>query len=64
MKGKFLIYAIVVSLLSSVMSWGQFFRAVNKPSSGSSWSSRTSGGGGTWGNGTGGTWSGGGGGHK
>lgn len=66
MKGKFIIYAVVVSLFTTVVSWGQFFASLAGPStsSKSSWSSRTGTGGGTWGNGTGGTWGGGGSGHK
>ena len=67
MKGKFLLYAILVSLLSTVISWGQFFASLAPSTSsgrGSNWSTRTGTGGGVWGNGTGGTSGAGGGGHK
>jgi hypothetical protein len=67
MKGKFILYAVGVSLVTTLLSWTQFFSSLgpSKNSSGSAWSSRTGSGGGVWGGGTGGTWGGGGGGgHK
>jgi hypothetical protein len=65
MNGKFLIYALVVSLGSTALSWGRLLSAPSSASSGyrsgysgSSWGSTTGGGGGSWGGGAGG------GGHK
>ncbi len=57
MKGKFLMYALIASLLGSAMSWSRFLHSPSS-SSGSNWSSRTGSGSGTWGSGTSG------GGHK
>lgn len=58
MKNKFFTYAMVVTMLSSGVSWTKFISSVSNSnnSSGSNWSSR-SGSGSSWG-------SGGGGGHK
>jgi hypothetical protein len=65
MNGKFLIYALVVSLLTTTLSWGRLLSSSANSSdgyrsgySGSSWGSTTGGGGGSWGGGAGG------GGHK
>jgi hypothetical protein len=62
MNGKFLIYALVVSLASTAISWGRLLSAPSSAGSGyrsgSSWGSTTGGGGGSWGGGAGG------GGHK
>ena len=57
MKGKFIMYAVLVCLGTTVLNWAQFVASMATPSrsSGSSWNSRTGTGGGTWGNGTGGT---------
>jgi hypothetical protein len=64
MKGKFMIYALSISLLGTGVNWLKFFMGATSSPSGSTFNSRTSPGGGTWGSGTGGTWSGGSGGHK
>ncbi|UTY57141.1 hypothetical protein [Massilia sp. erpn] len=53
--GKFLVYAVVVTIFSMSASWIRMFSGDENTHSGSSWSSRT--GGGSWGGG-------GGGGHK
>jgi hypothetical protein len=65
MNGKFILYALCVSLVSTVMSWGRMVSSATDSSSsyrsgysGSNWGSTTGGGGGSWGGG------GGGGGHK
>jgi uncharacterized membrane protein len=64
MNGKFLLYAIVVSLLSTTLSWSRMLSSFGNANSyrsgysGSSWGSTTGGGGGSWGGGAGG------GGHK
>lgn len=60
MKNKFFAYAMVVTMLSSGVSWTKFIRSASNSgaSSGSSWSSNSGYGGGSWGSG------GGGGGHK
>ena len=59
---KFIIYAIVVTVLTSGSSWLRAFSGINYNSyssyHGSSWSSNTGGGGGSYGGGSGG------GGHK
>jgi hypothetical protein len=43
MKGKFFLYALVVTLLSTVFSWGSMVNA-STSSGGSSWSSHSRGG--------------------
>jgi hypothetical protein len=43
MKGKFLLYALAVSFLSTVFSWGSMLKA-STTSGGSSWSSHSRGG--------------------
>jgi hypothetical protein len=54
MKNKFFAYAMVVTMLSSGVSWTKFISSTtNNNSSGSNWSSRS-----------GSSWGGGGGGHK
>jgi uncharacterized membrane protein len=62
MKGKFMVYALVVTMLSTAFSWGRLFASAsnsgNPNSRGSSWTTNTGGGGGAWGGGAGG------GGHK
>jgi hypothetical protein len=60
MKGKFIMYALLVSLGTTLVSWTQFFASLGGPSgkSNNSWTPRTGTGAGTWGNGTGGTTSG------
>jgi hypothetical protein len=61
MNGKFLVYALVVSLLSTGVSWTKLLSVPSSSGSswgsgygGSSWSSNTGGGGGSWGGGSGG----------
>lgn len=45
MRGKFLIYGIVLVMFSSLMSWGSMFsRAGGRVGSGGSWGSSSSGG--------------------
>lgn len=58
---RFILYAIVVTLLTSGTTWVRVFSGANYSSQGSSWSSSTGSGGGSYGGGYGG---GGGGGHK
>jgi hypothetical protein len=63
MKGKFMAYALVVTMLSTAFSWGRLFSSASNSgmsngSRGSSWTTNTGGGGGAWGGGAGG------GGHK
>lgn len=57
---RFILYAVVVTLLTSGSSWIRAFSGpgYNSASRGSSWSSHTGGGGGSYGGGSGG------GGHK
>jgi hypothetical protein len=55
---KFILYATVVTLLTSGTSWIRAFSGPSRNSAGSSWSSHTGAGGGSWGGGSGG------GGHK
>ncbi len=57
MKGKLMAYALAVSVLGTGVNWVKYVAGAT-PTSGSSFTPRTTGGG-TWGNGTGGTWSGG-----
>lgn len=57
MNGKFLVYAVVVTALSTGINWTRFISSAVSSSnqssnSGSSWSSHTSGSGGTWGSGS------------
>jgi hypothetical protein len=60
MNGKFIVYALAVSLLSTGVSWTKMLRTSSGSSnwgsgySGSSWSSNTGSGGGSWGGGAGG----------
>ncbi|MES2205942.1 MAG: hypothetical protein V4525_03985 [Pseudomonadota bacterium] len=60
MKGKFILYALVIAGGSTFFSWSSFFSSIHTSGykSGSSWHSRTGSGGGSWGSGSGG------GGHK
>lgn len=60
MKNKFFVYAVLVTMLSSGISWSRFIRSASNSgsSSGSGWSSHSNYGGGSWGGGSGG------GGHK
>lgn len=62
MNFKFILYALMVSLLSTTVSWGKFLSSASNSGRtsgrGSSWSSNTGSGGGSWGGGAGG------GGHK
>ncbi len=57
MKGKFILYAVLVCLGTSALNWAQFIASASNASRsyGSNWTSRTGTGSGTWGNGTGGT---------
>lgn len=51
MTGKFIIYALMVSLVCTILSWGELADGGGSSSrSGSSWSSNT-GSGGSWGGG-------------
>jgi hypothetical protein len=59
MKNKFFIYAMLVTVLSSSVSWGRLLFSSRNAGSGSSWSSSSGSSGGSWGSGSGG-----GGGHK
>ncbi|MFZ6751096.1 hypothetical protein [Undibacterium sp. Ren11W] len=59
MKTKFFIYAMLVTLLTSGVSWSRFLFSSRNAGSGSSWSSSSGSSGGSWGSGSGG-----GGGHK
>ena len=60
MNRTFLVYAVFVTVLSTVGSWGRLFRSIGngEAGAGSSWTSTTGGGGGSYGGGAGG------GGHK
>jgi hypothetical protein len=58
---RFILYAVVVTLITSGSTWVRAFSGGGYGSRGSSWSSTTGGGGGSYGGGYGG---GGGGGHK
>jgi hypothetical protein len=51
MKNKFFAYAMVVTMLSSGVSWTKFISSTSNNSSGSNWSSRS---GSSWGSGGGG----------
>lgn len=59
MNGKFLVYAVVVTALSTGLNWTRLLSSAVSSSqsskSGSSWSSHTSGSGGTWGSGSSGS---------
>jgi hypothetical protein len=61
MKNKFFVYAMLVTLLTSGVSWTRLLTSSGNSgnSSGSGWNSRSGYGGGSWGSGSGG-----GGGHK
>ncbi len=59
MNGKFFAYALVVTVLSTGVSWTKFIRAATTNSEyssssgrGSSWSSNTGGSSGSWGSGS------------
>lgn len=56
MKSKFTMYALVVTLLTSTISWGKFISSVGSggrsSGSGSSWNSNTGYSGGSWGGGS------------
>jgi uncharacterized membrane protein YgcG len=52
MKGKFIVYALLVSLVSTILSWSEVASGGgSRTGSGSSWSSNS--GGGSWGGGGG-----------
>ncbi|MGZ3254678.1 MAG: hypothetical protein ACXU7D_10260 [Burkholderiaceae bacterium] len=59
MRSKFLIYAVMVTVLSTGISWKRYFASEANDRNYSS-----SGRGSSWGSNTGGGWGGGGGGHK
>lgn len=57
MNGKFIVYAVIVTMLSTGVSWSRFLSAAissgsSSSSSGSSWSSSTGSSGGSWGSGS------------
>ena len=59
MNGKFMVYAVLVTALSTGISWTKFLSSASAGwqsggSGRSAWSSSTSGSGGTWGSGSGG----------
>ena len=59
MNGRFLMYAVFVTALSTFASWGKMFSTVGNSNGynpgGSSWSNTVGGGGGSYGGGAGGS---------
>ena len=54
MNGKYIFYALCITLVSTVMSWSNMIKSSANSGSGSGFSSTSSGGGGSFGNGSGG----------
>ena len=54
MKNKFTVYALIVTLLTSGISWSKLLTP-SVSGGGSSWSSNSGSGGGSWGGGSGGS---------